>query len=69
MLRHRLVPLQIKGKYMSSGEKLVMTCEVCGAEMIALHGFLVTCPKCPEQNEPCQAVGKIKDGRYGMNKC
>lgn len=44
---------------MSSDEKLVMTCEICGLEMIALHGFFITCPKCPEQNESCQADEKI----------
>lgn len=44
---------------MSLHEKLVMTCEDCGAEMIALHGFLVTCPDCPEENEVCQADEKI----------
>lgn len=38
---------------MNSNEKLVLACEVCQSEMIALHGFFVTCPNCPEQDESC----------------
>ncbi len=32
--------------------KLIMICSVCESEMIALHGFLVVCPNCPQENEP-----------------
>jgi len=35
-----------------SYEKLVMNCEICESEMVALHGFFVTCPNfCEEDQE------------------
>jgi len=46
---------------MSSHEKLVMTCDICECEMIALHGFFVTCPNCPEQNEAIDELDKTMD--------
>ena len=46
---------------MDTDEKLVMTCEICESEMIALHGFFITCPNCSEQNESCQAHEKINE--------
>ena len=34
-----------------NSEYLAIVCEICGAEMIALHGFFVVCPNCPETEE------------------